>query len=44
MDEIGESALEGSEGLFVCVSGDFAALRVGPGVWVPVGLGEGVAV
>ncbi len=44
VDDVGQPSFEGSDGFFGGVAGVFAALEVGPGVGVPVGLGEGDAV
>lgn len=44
VDDVGESPFEGAHGLLPGVLGVFPALEVGPGVGVPVGLGQGDAV
>ena len=44
VDDVGEAAFEGSDGFFGGVAGVFAALEIGPSVWIPVGLGERHAV
>jgi hypothetical protein len=44
VDDVGESAFEGPDGFFAGVASVFAALEVGAGVGVPVGLCERHAV